>query len=143
MKRCYRCGADKPLEGFVRNKSKKDGRTSECRDCRRRMHRERRRTPQGREAHRIASRQSRTGVSGEEYREAFDRQGGLCALCDLPEDTMQGGKVTDLVVYRASSSGQVILLCRRCRTGLAMFGRDPEDFLRVKGCLIQREGAAR
>lgn len=37
MKKCCRCGAQKPLEMFVKNKSSKDGHKGYCLDC----HRER------------------------------------------------------------------------------------------------------
>jgi len=33
MKRCYRCGKDRPLEDFGKNCSKPDGKSTECRKC--------------------------------------------------------------------------------------------------------------
>ena len=33
MRTCNMCGESKPLESFPKNKSKKDGRGYECRDC--------------------------------------------------------------------------------------------------------------
>ena len=33
MKHCYRCGLDKPLSAFSENKTKKDGRSADCREC--------------------------------------------------------------------------------------------------------------
>lgn len=37
MKTCYRCGITKSLDCFGSNKSKKDGKTAECRECKRKM----------------------------------------------------------------------------------------------------------
>ncbi len=33
MKKCYKCGCEKPLDLFNKNKAKKDGLASECRPC--------------------------------------------------------------------------------------------------------------
>lgn len=35
MKYCYRCKESKPILSFVKNKSKKDGLSTECRECKR------------------------------------------------------------------------------------------------------------
>lgn len=34
-KRCPTCGVTKPLDGFYRNKSRKNGRSDQCKECRR------------------------------------------------------------------------------------------------------------
>ena len=41
-KRCIKCGKEKPLEGFRRDRSKKQGRYSRCRECERQYDRIRR-----------------------------------------------------------------------------------------------------
>ncbi len=41
-KRCTKCGKEKPLEGFHRDRSKKQGRCSRCRECERQYERARR-----------------------------------------------------------------------------------------------------
>ena len=41
-KRCTKCGKEKPLEGFRRDRSKKLGRFSQCRECERQYERIRR-----------------------------------------------------------------------------------------------------
>jgi len=38
-KRCTKCGKEKPLEGFRRDRSKKQGRRSRCRECERQYER--------------------------------------------------------------------------------------------------------
>ena len=38
-KRCIKCGKEKPLEGFRRDRSKKQGRYSRCRECERQYER--------------------------------------------------------------------------------------------------------
>jgi len=40
VKRCWKCGVEKPLEQFGKNASKKDGRDGRCKECAARWHRE-------------------------------------------------------------------------------------------------------
>ena len=40
MKRCYKCDTPKPLDQFHKNKERKDGRASTCKECRIKVHRE-------------------------------------------------------------------------------------------------------
>ena len=37
MKTCYKCSVEKPLDAFGNNKSKKDGKATECKECKREM----------------------------------------------------------------------------------------------------------
>lgn len=46
MKECTLCNVSKPLEEFNRKKSSKDGRRARCRDCEKKLDKERRATPE-------------------------------------------------------------------------------------------------
>jgi hypothetical protein len=47
MKKCSKCGEEKPLSGFHKDKSKQDGYTYQCKDCRRGNLQRWRKSPEG------------------------------------------------------------------------------------------------
>jgi hypothetical protein len=61
------------------------------------------------------------GVSPSEFSAMLKKQNGVCAICKNPELVKQSGG--DLSVDHCHETGKVRgLLCRRCNTGLGMFG---------------------
>lgn len=73
------------------------------------------------------------GISLEQYRDMFNRQEGVCAICKKPEQTVdkRTGFLYDLAVDHCHVTGRVRgLLCQFCNRGLGNF-RDNEESLRA------------
>lgn len=106
-KQCARCREMKPIKGFSRDPSRRDGRYHTCKAC-----------------IAIKDRQRIYGIRDAEYQALFLAQGGLCALCsDAPEE----GRSKGLHVDHCHDSGKVRgLLCRKCNIGMGNFRDDPD-----------------
>lgn len=109
-----------------------------CRDCRlehqRRWYREagghseavkeRRSTPEYREAARNAKLRHHYNLSSEQFQEMLDAQGGVCAICGGPP--VIEGNVKTFVVDHDHETGIVRgLLCAPCNRGLGAYQDDP------------------
>lgn len=66
------------------------------------------------------------GISFEQYQRMHDAQNGLCAICEKPETSSQGGKVRELAVDHCHATGAVRgLLCMNCNSTIGRMGDDP------------------
>lgn len=129
-KRCYRCKKMWPLDDFAKNRSKPDGRCSECRSCRSELLREYRKSDAGRVSLANSWRKRTYGISAYEYAERLAKQGGVCGICRMPE-TRKGnaGKTLNLSVDHCHSTGAVRgLLCSTCNSAIGLL-RDRERLL--------------
>lgn len=82
------------------------------------------------------------GITLDEYKAIFDRQGGVCAICHQPEtDTQQrNGRVIyrTLAVDHCHTANAIrSLLCAKCNRGIGMF-RDSADLLRAAADYLDR-----
>lgn len=103
-KRCAACHQDLPIEKFALRGDVRGGRRSQCNTCR----------------HWKASH----GISLNEFRIREDRQGGVCAICRLPQS---GGRGERLYVDHDHATGKIRgLLCHSCNSGIGMLGDSPE-----------------
>lgn len=123
---CVRCNEEKPLEeGFYKNNTSKSGWRSTCKRCDTVYVSayQKRNSTRVRERH-----YARTyDFSLEEYEALLAEQGGLCAICQLPEE---GPRYKHLAIDHCHISGQVRgLLCSKCNKALGGF-RDSADILR-------------
>jgi hypothetical protein len=72
------------------------------------------------------------GLTAEEYAVMHDRQGGVCAICGLPErfrgGRVKGGsKVMRLAIDHDHNTGKVRgLLCKACNIGIGTLNHDIE-----------------
>ena len=85
-KTCGKCAEVKDLEDFYADKSNKaDGRTWDCRDCRKKRSREAYRAVRSRnpEARRNESFKSKYGITIDEWDQRFIDQGGRCMICSV------------------------------------------------------------
>jgi hypothetical protein len=72
---------------------------------------------------------SRYGLTREDYRAAWYRQGGLCAVCNRPERTARN---TLLSVDHDHATGAFRgLLCSHCNRAFGLLGDDPEVIVRA------------
>lgn len=89
---------------------------------------------------------SRYGISPEKYQEMHEAQGGVCAICAMPETMVMGGTPCALAVDhdrrccpgKRSCGGCVRgLLCARCNMALGGVHESP-DTLRAMAAYIER-----
>jgi len=126
---CSRCGTSKELNdwNFHRDKNGIDGRSSRCKECVNRYHREWKKSTgrDGRTAYR-----RRTLRNYNLTAQAFDAmlagQGGRCAICRSPEPGAAEWAVDhdhSCCPSRKSCCGTCVrgLLCVRCNVGLSFF----------------------
>lgn len=68
------------------------------------------------------------GLSWEEYQDMFERQNGVCAICEKTEE----GRMLS-VDHKHDETGKVRgLLCGSCNRALGLFKDDPELLQRAK-----------
>ena len=90
LKKCNKCGDDKPLSEFNKNTSAADGYEYHCREC---------------EKRKKAS--VRYGVSPNEYDKMFNEQQGHCLICETPMGT-------PYIDHCHNSFGVRGMLCNSC-----------------------------
>lgn len=129
MKRCPDCGEEKPLEEFVRNRSKKSGRSSYCKPCwTLRIRRHKQKLYGGERSFLL---KLRYGVTLADVDAMQLRQNGLCAIC-----RSQPAQHVD----HCHATGEVRgLLCFGCNRGLGKAQDDPE-LLRRGLSYLERHG---
>jgi hypothetical protein len=78
------------------------------------------------------------GITAEDFAQMLLDQDGVCAICGLPETTIQNGKVRQLSVDHDHETGRVRgLLCNDCNRGIGMLHDDP-DLLRTAADYLER-----
>ena len=67
------------------------------------------------------------GISIYAYEDMFEKQGGVCAICQLPETSRHNNVIKMLAVDHDHSTGEIRgLLCSNCNTALGLFGDNKE-----------------
>jgi hypothetical protein len=126
MKRCSRCGQERPLEEFTRNKSRPDGLSVQCKECRHIYYRANqtrirqvRLTWQRNNRDVIRDhREKKRLLTPEQFSAALEKQGGVCAICRRPpaQDRL-------LCIDHNHQTGQVRgLLCGSCNRAIGLLG---------------------
>lgn len=90
MKRCPRCGQEKPLSKFYNNTKSKDGRSSYCKECHTSYYKEKIKSPEYSEKQRLYMMKHRYGLSPEQYGAMMEQQNFCCAICK--EEFGDGGR---------------------------------------------------
>jgi len=122
--RCPRCGQEKNLSEFNKDKHTYLGYSIYCRFCNRQKARER--YLNHKERHKDVQLKSHFDITLEMYKEMESGQDGGCAICGRTR--AENGK--SLAVDHCHTSGKVRgLLCNTCNTGLGMFN-DSASILR-------------
>lgn len=119
-KACTSCGEIKNIDLFSEDKRYKSGYRSQCRQCRAT-------TPSAQRARRSNHLKRIYGITHERWEELYDSQGGVCAICKLPETritrpnakTVALGSKPRLSVDHDHTTGEVRgLLCYKCNIGI-------------------------
>jgi hypothetical protein len=154
VKRCRRCGEDKPLDEFYAEKSGRDGRRPECKACTAAQRKQWYAANKEREIARVRAWQqanpdrvkasqhknreqrnrkmrelhlrNKFDLTPAQYDQMLDRQGGGCAICGDPARAD-----SSLHVDHDHGSGEIRgLLCMRCNNAIGLLKEDP--------CLLRR-----
>ena len=122
---CKRCSTSYLPSNFINSELKK--RTPECKSCWKKV-------ALAYEYKVSISRKFK--LTRSEYQVIWDRQKGLCAICNEPETMIDRGKVRNLAADHCHNiqkeTGKTIirgLLCTQCNNGLGRF-KDSSDLLR-------------
>ncbi len=120
MKNCARCSIDKEPSEFSKDKSRKDGLHSYCKDCHKVYWKNKPKDERYRANRVKANRKQkckRRGITVKQYEQMLKEQDGLCAICE---------KIClvhpNLSIDHCHDTGSVRgLLCMKCNTGLGKF----------------------
>lgn len=90
---------------------------------------------QCRECVNAKDRKKRYGISSNTYKQLFDEQNGLCAICGVAE---RGNKYPYLCVDHGHATGKIRgLICNHCNTMLG-YSKDNSDTLRKGAVYLER-----
>lgn len=140
LKHCTTCEGLKPLNDFHKSDANKDGFTGQCKDCRCRKEKERRKKPGVREAQSARHKVSRAkradyysrynknwkmidryGIGLKEWDALLISQSGRCWLCDQP---MTGNR--DPVVDHDHETNEIRGLAHKnCNSSFGLLNEDP------------------
>ena len=153
MKTCTKCNQDKDNQAFPKDKSKRDGLHSYCKDCHRACNRAARLDPDRvqrmREVSRLwrvnnpersaagircATLRKKYGITAEEYEQLFDAQGRVCAICGDPYSKGNGRLHVDHDHVTGKIRG---ILCQACNVTLGKM-RDSPTLLRLAADYLER-----
>ncbi len=130
---CSRCGQEKPIQQFVRNRSDRSGYGYHCKPCHNRVSRLNREKHHGSVQNYMLK--HRYGITVDQLAEALAGQQGLCAVCLLR---------TARHVDHDHSTGKVRgILCFACNGALGQFNENVEWLERAVQYLEQQPGEAR
>jgi hypothetical protein len=119
---CSKCGEKKSTDAFCRDKHASSGHCSYCKECRLGYF------SKTRQQRKDSYLKRSYGIDLEEYRQMYDAQSGVCAICGRPESQITKGTLQDLSVDHNHLTGHVRgLLCNRCNWQLMGELRDEKE----------------
>jgi len=81
------------------------------------------------------------GITSEEYKALWDKQGGMCASCGMSEIHLFGDQVKRLAVDHCHITGKVReLLCKGCNTALGSLQEDPQKIMALLRYVEKHKG---
>lgn len=120
--KCSVCGIEKPNSDFYKTKRKELNRgrfyTSHCKLCNSKYRKDGYSSSDKRRKYMV---KRDFGLEWETYQNMFEKQGGCCAICGIPESSLKHGKTKRLSVDHDHQTGDVRgLLCYKCNTAIGM-----------------------
>ena len=117
-------GEMKSLDEFFRNKHRPDGREAVCKVCQKPAAREAQSRHYARVPHHMRPSRSKAmraaSIGFQDFKQAFEQQNGLCAICGKPETSRYRTEVKKLSVDHDHVAKKFRgLLCQKCNTRLA------------------------
>ena len=156
MRKCKKCGEEKPLEDFTKNKGCRGGRRHTCKKCyaayakryreghrpsiqkydeghrevrRANAKRWREKNPKNPLAQRARHLKRLYGMTLGDYSRMLVAQRGVCKICGNPETVRRNGTIIALDVDHVKGSDPVIvrgLLCNAHNKAIGLLDHDPE-----------------
>jgi Autographiviridae endonuclease VII len=145
VKKCSKCGLEKSLVDFSKDKHTRDGKRGSCRDCNsqywkawraanKEIHQKRARDwaiqnpKKRRRSGKNCELKKLYGISLVQYEQMIEQQGGKCKICD--------SLMPIPCVDHCHETGKIRgLLCPRCNGGLGQFGDSRTLLYRAAGYL--------
>lgn len=122
QKLCYRCKNIYPLDFFGGNRSRYDGKNSECKACSKVLNKTRY------AGKHITKGMRSVGFTLADFQRELERQNGKCAICQKPETGVNQWGIKKLAVDHDHVTGKFRgLLCQICNTKLAVL--EDQDFV--------------
>lgn len=128
LKRCCKCKEEKELKCFNKNRSKKDGYASYCKDCKKeeaKKYKPRKET--------LKKRLSKHDITPDTYNEMFNKQHGKCLICGRHQSELTKGLCVDHDHVTGKNRG---LLCTKCNLRLGVFNDNIEH---LKAAIVYLE----
>jgi len=156
MKHCKRCGADKPLEDFHKDKKAKDGLCFYCKECNKKKTRDyyagldktaekarnQQRVASG--AHRDYQYKKKYGLSLEDYNLLLEKQGGKCVICGITREECNDKRALPVDHDHSCCPGVVTcgkcvrgILCHSCNRAVGLM-RDNSERLRKAAAYLEQ-----
>ena len=134
---CACCRLVQPLEAFYVDRAKPLGRTYRCKVCVRVAQKRLSQSPSSIAAQAAKMRKRNYGITSEQYQAFLVDQGGVCAICQRPEDAKHKGSARSLSVDHDHGTGRIRgLLCRSCNAGIGFLNDDANLLARAIKYLI-------
>lgn len=145
-KRCYRCDKVKDYSKFSKNRTRPDGYTKECKECRSEMGKTNKRKkfyflPDHQTALKMMliednSQGTQKIDLAALYKSILERQNGVCAICGQYETSRNQHTIKRLAIDHDHVTGAFRgLLCTRCNLAIGQFDDDPQLLLKAIGYL--------
>lgn len=122
MKTCSVCKEIKPLDDFHNQKENQDGKTYQCKICRRKRYKEYSQTNQAKIKLKARKRKHTSFFTKEYWDSKFEEQGGKCAICG----TTDPGKISFCADHCHDTLEPRGILCRKCNSGIGLLKDDIE-----------------
>jgi len=122
VKVCSHCKEEKSLSEFYKNRTRKDGLHSQCKQCMSRFNSTvsaalNKSKYKKKHPNKIlnAVLKYKFDITRYDYDQMFEKQNGVCAICGKPEWVKQNGVIRRLSIDHNHKTGQIRqLLCQRC-----------------------------
>lgn len=124
QKRCLMCGVVKSYAQYYLNRGRPMPRCIPCNNMWAGTHRKLRTG-----SRKNYDLQRKYSISFEDYNDILLKQGGVCAVCLLPERdcTNDRSSTKSLAVHHNHTTGEVLALCcGKCNRAMGMLGDDPQ-----------------
>jgi hypothetical protein len=123
LKKCTKCKNYLDKTAFGNNKSKKDGLATECLKCKV-----------------IHYLNTEYKMTLDEYNQKLEKQNGLCAICNEPDQFNKDERWQPLRVDHDHDSGKIRgLLCHSCNVALGLFRDNIENLMNAIAYLEKHE----
>ena len=136
---CSKCGINKDLINFYKQKTCKDGLSSFCKDCKLEYDKNRQVNYWKTDGYKTSRLRKLYGINVEKYRSMLEKQNNVCAICGKEETTInkRSNRVQDLSVDHDHQSGKVRgLLCVKCNN---LLGKVKDDVIILNRAILYLE----